>query len=98
MPHTPGPWHAAKKQGWINAANGRRKIVQYAGCGSHAAEWPNPDDYKLAVAAPDLLTAAKAKLADCEDCKHVELMPGECCSHECAALAMAVAKAEGRDA
>ncbi len=40
-----------------------------------------------------LLEAAIAKLRDCResgDCADAALMPGECCSDECAALAIAV--------
>lgn len=51
---------------------------------------------RLIAAAPDLLAACKAKLAACEDCKDAALMPGEVCSNECAAMADAVEKAEGR--
>jgi hypothetical protein len=59
-------------------------------------------DADLYAAAPDLLAAGKAKLADCDECKRLillkdaALMPGEYCSDECLALAAAIAKAEGR--
>ena len=46
-----------------------------------------------------LLRAAKAKLADCRengDCSDAALIEREYCSDECSALALAVAKAEGR--
>jgi hypothetical protein len=49
----------------------------------------------LIAAAPQLLEAAKAKLANCEECEDAALMPGEYCSDECIALADAIAKAEG---
>ena len=53
----------------------------------------------LLAAAPELLAACKAKLADCKrngDCGDAALMEGEYCSDECAEMAAAVEKAEGR--
>lgn len=55
----------------------------------------------IASASLDLLKAAKDKLADCKlngECADAALKPGEYCSEGCAALAAAVAKAEGRSA
>lgn len=66
--HTPGPWKAnltieltpkegggytetQVRDGWIVG------VVEYAGCGSHRAEWFNEGDFNLALAAPDLLEA-----------------------------------------
>lgn len=51
---------------------------------------------RLIAAAPELLAAAKAKLANCEGCDDAALMPGEYCSDECIALAEAIKKAEDR--
>jgi len=55
--HTEGPW-AACEDGWIEGANGET-VCEYAGCGSHAAEW-NEADLNLVLAAPDLLEALEA--------------------------------------
>jgi len=52
--HTEGTW-AACEDGWIEGANGET-VCEYAGCGSHAAEW-NEADLNLVLAAPDLLEA-----------------------------------------
>lgn len=63
--HTPGPWVESPHEynpedsshtGWIDGPNGTN-VCRYAGCGSHQAEWPNPLDFRLALAAPDLLAA-----------------------------------------
>lgn len=59
---------------------------------AHELEWR---DSSLAIAAPDLLEAARSKLRACEECKDAALMSGEFCSDECAALATAIEKAEG---
>jgi hypothetical protein len=53
--HTPGPW-ADAGDGWIAGPDGC-SVAQYKGCGSHEAEWPNPADFHLALAATDLLEA-----------------------------------------
>lgn len=53
--HTPGPWEGADN-GWIDAADGS-SVVEYKGCGSHAACWVNARDKILAIAAPELLQA-----------------------------------------
>ena len=50
---TPGPW-GDDGGGWIVGPNGVR-VSEYAGCGTHDAEWPNPADQRLAIAAPELL-------------------------------------------
>jgi len=55
--HTEGTW-AACEDGWIEGANGET-VCEYAGCGSHAAEW-NEADLNLVLAAPDLLEALEA--------------------------------------
>lgn len=54
---------------------------------------------RLVSAAWDLLQACKRKLADCRkngDCSDAALREDECCSDECAQIASAVDKAEGR--
>ena len=58
MAHTPGPWvedidpdYPEDRNGWIVG------VVEYAGCGSHAAEWSSEDNKRLALAAPELLEA-----------------------------------------
>lgn len=69
--HTPGPWTADIDNcdidddcdddgitGWINRLDGE-PVVKYAGCGTHHADWPNPDDKQLALAAPGLYEAMK---------------------------------------
>lgn len=55
--HTPGPWIDAG-DGWIDGPTAG-PVVQYAACGTHRAEWPNRNDYRLAMAAPDLLAACR---------------------------------------
>lgn len=59
--HTPAPWveevdkYATNgKTGWIVG------VVEYAGCGSHEAEWTSEANKRLALAAPDLLEALQA--------------------------------------
>lgn len=37
--------------GWIVG------VVEYAGCGSHEAEWSSEENKRIALAAPDLLEA-----------------------------------------
>lgn len=51
--HTAGPW-IEDDGGWICNEAGA-SIIEYEGCGSHKAEWPNPCDRVLVLAAPDLL-------------------------------------------
>jgi hypothetical protein len=79
MSHTPGPWRAEiqediwshledqprgqERTGWILGPN-NEPVLDYEGCGSHAAEWANPADLTLALAAPDLLSALERVLAD----------------------------------
>jgi hypothetical protein len=58
---TPGPW-VFVDNGWIDGGNGY-PVVEYDGCGSHAAAWRNPDDLRLALAAPDYFAAAEAFIA-----------------------------------
>jgi hypothetical protein len=53
--HAPGPW-TDDDDGWIGGPNGV-EVCCYAGCGSHEAEWSNPADKTLAIAAPELLEA-----------------------------------------
>lgn len=48
--------------GWIDNTQGE-PVVEYSGCGSHAATWRTEGDYRLALAAPELL-AALERLAD----------------------------------
>lgn len=59
--HTPGPWSLAR-DGWIEGPSGE-DVVCYAGCGTHEAEW-NSADLRLALAAPELLAALVALLAE----------------------------------
>lgn len=67
--HTPGPWiaeiseFANEQTGWINGFEGK-PIVEYAGCGTHYASWPNPADLLLAAAAPELLEALETILEE----------------------------------
>lgn len=61
--HTPGPWTMALDGGWIDGP-GDTTVVEYAGCGSHEAEWSNPADKALVLAAPALLEALKLLLED----------------------------------
>lgn len=50
--YTPGPWVEDEyKGGWIEG------VVEYAGCGSHEAEWTSEANKRLAFAAPELLEA-----------------------------------------
>jgi hypothetical protein len=55
--HTPGPWQLAD-YGWISGPSGDG-VVEYDGCGSHAAQWPNKADLALVLAAPELLEACR---------------------------------------
>ena len=69
---TPGPWVGETEEaygrdgrsapkvgtGWINGPDSR-PVLQYAGCGSHNAEWMDPEDFALVLAAPDLLEFAR---------------------------------------
>lgn len=107
--HTPGPWQARCN---VDGApphvvvvykddQGRRVTAFVATCSSMTLD--NAANAEFIVRAcnshDDLLDVAKRKLADCRDslgCASGELMPGEYCSDECAALAAAIAKAEGR--
>jgi len=97
--HTPGPWAIWADEGSYTsicsvygAGVDIRHILCVASVKRVTEEQANAC---LISAAPDLLKAAKAKLADCGDCKDAALMPGEVCSDECAALVAAIAKAEG---
>lgn len=66
--HSPMTWFA-DDDGWICDHLGSN-VVEYAGCGSHKAQWRSVEDYALAIAAPDLLAAlriAEAALADIGD-------------------------------
>lgn len=91
---TPGPW----RRGQV----GNRRIYGPDGQGEHAgliAQVFRLKDVPLILSAPCLLVACKAKLSDCRengDCSDAALMPGECCSDECAAMTAAVEKAEGK--
>lgn len=60
--HTPGPW-VSDSEGWINSASGE-VVCEYAGCGSHEAEWWNRSNLALVLSAPDLLDALEA-LVEC---------------------------------
>lgn len=60
--HTKGPW-IHDGDGWITAESGE-SVVDYAGCGSHEADWRNPSDLQLALAAPDLLEALELMCAE----------------------------------
>lgn len=53
--NAPGPWKEID-QGWIDAADGT-PVVEYRSCGSHAARWASRADYRLALAAPEMLDA-----------------------------------------
>ena len=63
------PWTFAidkydnKPNGWIKGADGTY-IVEYAGCGSHEAEWTNQKYVNLVSAAPDLLSALEDLLVE----------------------------------
>lgn len=89
--HTPGSW-IADKFGCVYPERGTKQIAVVAG-----ELTPERDaNARLIAAAPDLLKAARAKLANCEGCMDAALLPGEYCSDECIALVDAIAKAEGR--
>lgn len=51
--HTPGPWRKWD-YGWITGPN-NQTLALATGCGD--IDWLNPDDFTLAIAAPDLLEA-----------------------------------------
>jgi len=59
MAYTKGPWNL-NSEDWIEAShtdNDGQKIavIEYGGCGSHEAFFPNEADKALVVSAPDLL-------------------------------------------
>lgn len=95
---TPGPWVGETEEaygrdgrsapkvgtGWINGPDSR-PVLQYAGCGSHNAEWTDPEDFALVLAAPDLLAALRAVAATMA-ADHVAYFETQ----------RAIAKAEGR--
>lgn len=105
LKHTPGPWHA-----WDRGIGWEVHAGDPTGCYDPEGDCKGPihdqfrdtcseADARLMAAAPDLLEAAKRKLADCRetgDCSDAALQPGEVCSDECAALSAAIDKAEGR--
>ena len=97
--HAPAPW-SAHKTGTIGLP-----FRVYAADDTTICEVAAPTEEigkeiaDLIAAAPELLEAAKTKLAYCkkfEGCQDAALLEGEYCSDECAALATAIAKAEGR--
>lgn len=71
---TPGPWRAAHEgvltrpdgsktwegRGWVYTEGGDA-VTEYAGCGSHEAEWPNPSDASLVIASREALPALLAE-------------------------------------
>ena len=69
--HTQGPWQSSG-DGWIESKDGQ-SVVEYTGCGTHAADWRNPADYALALAAPELLECLIAFMAPYEG---IEVVPG----------------------
>jgi hypothetical protein len=61
-------------------------------------ESPRTIRARILAAAPELLEAAKNRLAECKrygGCQDSGLLTGEYCSDECSALASAISKAEG---
>lgn len=46
--------YSGEPTGWIVG------VVEYAGCGSHEAEWSSEENKRVALAAPDLLEALEA--------------------------------------
>ncbi len=81
-------------------------IAQVSGFGDYPRKPPGSQqadraeaeaNARLIAAAPELLAAAKAKLANCEGCLDAALRPGERCSDECVSLETAIARAEGAD-
>jgi hypothetical protein len=65
------PWQAAG-DGWVESTDGQ-SVVEYSGCGTHAADWRSPSDYALALAAPELLECLIAFMAPYEG---IEVVPG----------------------
>ena len=100
--HTPGPWRQYNPDGraiWSDRRGiGERAIAKVYGPTTREC-METFANARLIAAAPELLEAARKKLADCRDygeCNDAALMPGEYCSTECADLARSIAKAEGR--
>lgn len=56
--HTHGPW--AFDEDRFIVGRGGKVVVEYAGCGSHMASWPNKANKALVLAAPDMLEVLKA--------------------------------------
>jgi hypothetical protein len=92
--HTPGPWKV-EPGGFVGGPVGKGRVCQT--WNKFEQDFPNAEaNARLIAAAPDLLSAAKAKLAACRmdgGCESVQ--DDEYCSYECVALASAIAKAEG---
>ena len=42
--------------GWIDAEDGA-PVVEYAGCGSHTADWVSEQHKQIALAAPEMMDA-----------------------------------------
>jgi hypothetical protein len=61
---TPGPWRCSKG-GWISDKSGNA-VIEYAGCGSHKADYPNGADRHLIAAAPDLYAALQNLVDFCD--------------------------------
>lgn len=95
--HTPGPWIAElddfteEPTGWIADATGKLMVVQYAGCGSHKADWDEAD-LRLVLAAPELLEALSDLLAMCKRQTDFNDDGDGCMFYRCQA---AIAKATG---
>lgn len=57
-PHTPPPW-VPSSDGWIVGPD-NVDVVEYQGCGSHSAYWPNPKDFLLVLSAPKMAKVVEA--------------------------------------
>lgn len=70
MPYTKGPWNLDSED-WIEASHPDKDgqkiaVIEYAGCGTHEAYFPNEADKALVVSAPELYEALK-ELIKCND-------------------------------
>lgn len=104
MTHTPAPWTKDTEEhedgvfeptGWIDGPNGK-SVVRYKACGSHEAEWPNADDYTLALAAPELLAALELAAMELEEAADLfEGQESENCAQRAREARAVIQKARG---
>lgn len=101
--HTPGPWELTRGDGYtvvagIDQYGDRHEIATSYNThpqeGNPVEEWHPPQEanVRLIAAAPDMLAALKALVADIAACQTAALPGGSTCRR----AESAIAKAEGR--